>query len=206
MAVGAWFVAAFVLAVERSGWASLRWGILAGVLAAAAVMVSYGMVLMACVPLFVAVRARAWRPVLVATATATACIAAFVPLGFSWLEGIGAVGRAHDALGPGRPYPYLLVGNLAAAAIVIGPAVAAGLAVTRDRRLWALLGGAVLAMAVADVSGLSRGGVERIWLPFAVWLLPAAASLATRHRWGRLWLAAQAAVPLWVLLHIQPPW
>jgi methylthioxylose transferase len=80
------------------------------------------------------------------------------------------------------------------------------LAATRDRRLWALLGGAVLAMVVADVSDLSDGEVERIWLPFAIWLLPAGAALAGRDRTARLWLAVQAACPLVVLVYIRPLW
>jgi hypothetical protein len=53
---------------------------------------------------------------------------------------------------------------------------------------------AVAAIAAADLSGLSKAEVERIWLPFAVWL-PAGAALlpAAAHRW---WLAAQAATAL----------
>ena len=40
---------------------------------------------------------------------------------------------------------------------------------------------------VADLSGLSKSEVERIWLPFTVWLVAATALLPPRsHRW---WLA-----------------
>jgi hypothetical protein len=46
----------------------------------------------------------------------------------------------------------------------------------------------------ADLSGLSKAEVERIWLPFAVWLVAAAALLpAQQIRW---WLTAQAVVAL----------
>jgi hypothetical protein len=45
------------------------------------------------------------------------------------------------------------------------------------------------AVAVADIAGLSKAEVERIWLPFAIWLLPACAWLPRQHH-GR-WLAAQ---------------
>ncbi|MEU9739430.1 hypothetical protein AB0E12_09610 [Micromonospora chersina] len=49
---------------------------------------------------------------------------------------------------------------------------------------------AALAVAAADLSGMSKAEVERIWLPFVVWLLVAAAHLPPPAR--RWWLAAQA--------------
>jgi hypothetical protein len=50
-------------------------------------------------------------------------------------------------------------------------------------------------MAVATLSDLSRGEVERIYLPWTVWLLPLAAALPVNARRG--WLAAQLG---WALL------
>jgi hypothetical protein len=57
-----------------------------------------------------------------------------------------------------------------------------------------VLAGAALAGAVAlDLSGVTRGEVERIWLPYAGWVLAAAAL----HRPpARRWLAAQALLGL----------
>ncbi|MFG3417619.1 hypothetical protein ACIBTZ_00945 [Micromonospora sp. NPDC049460] len=53
---------------------------------------------------------------------------------------------------------------------------------------------AALAVAAADLSGMSKAEVERIWLPFAVWLLVAVAHLpAPARRW---WLAGQALTAL----------
>ncbi|MFE0588453.1 hypothetical protein [Micromonospora echinospora] len=53
---------------------------------------------------------------------------------------------------------------------------------------------AALAVAAADLSGMSKAEVERIWLPFVVWLLVAAAHLpAPARRW---WLAGQAFTAL----------
>ncbi|MGK5443563.1 hypothetical protein ACSNN7_17345, partial [Micromonospora sp. URMC 105] len=55
---------------------------------------------------------------------------------------------------------------------------------------------ATLAAVGADLSGMSKAEVERIWLPFAVWLLVAAAHLpAPARRW---WLAGQALTALTV--------
>ena len=100
--------------------------------------------------------------------------------------------------------PYRWVRNpiyIAALLVVLGPAVLAG-----ARRMLgsagthpalplvvvALLGAAAAAILVADLSGMSKAEVERIWLPFAVWLMPACATL----RNPRAWLVAQAAVAL----------
>ncbi len=49
-------------------------------------------------------------------------------------------------------------------------------------------------MLVADLSGMSKAEVERIWLPFAVWTCLACAELPHPRRW----LAAQAALALLV--------
>ncbi|MCO1594764.1 hypothetical protein M8C17_06245 [Micromonospora sp. RHAY321] len=53
---------------------------------------------------------------------------------------------------------------------------------------------AVVAVLGADLSGLSKAEVERIWLPFVVWLLVATARLPAGSR--RWWLAGQAATAL----------
>jgi methylthioxylose transferase len=60
--------------------------------------------------------------------------------------------------------------------------------------LLALAGAGTIAILVADLSGLSKSEVERIWLPFALWLVPLAALLPRPSvRW---WLLAQAALAL----------
>jgi hypothetical protein len=52
---------------------------------------------------------------------------------------------------------------------------------------------------LADVSGMSKAEVERIWLPFIPWLLVGTALLPAR--WVRILLALQLAVAL-VLEHV----
>jgi hypothetical protein len=56
----------------------------------------------------------------------------------------------------------------------------------------ALAAAALAAVLVADVSGMSKAEVERIWLPFAVWLAGPCALLPRT----RCWLAAQAVLAL----------
>ncbi|MEC4019787.1 hypothetical protein [Streptomyces sp. H27-D2] len=53
---------------------------------------------------------------------------------------------------------------------------------------------ALATIVIADLSGMSKAETERIWLPFTLWLLPAAALLPARD--ARRWLLAQAAVAL----------
>ncbi len=60
-------------------------------------------------------------------------------------------------------------------------------AIRRRSGLYLLVLGALLAIVVADLSRLSKAETERIWLPFTVWLVAAAALLPrSSHRW---WLA-----------------
>ncbi|WP_374227341.1 hypothetical protein [Streptomyces sp. AC512_CC834] len=61
-----------------------------------------------------------------------------------------------------------------------------------DTRLAFLVAAGLLAVLAADLSGMSKAETERIWLPFALWLLPACAFL-TRPRG---WLTAQAVLAL----------
>lgn len=61
-----------------------------------------------------------------------------------------------------------------------------------DLRLALLAAAALAALLIADPSGMSKAETERIWLPFAIWLLASCAFL-TRPR---AWLAAQAVIAL----------
>jgi hypothetical protein len=102
------------------------------------------------------------------------------------------------SIAAGRPYTYFVWANLAAVSFAVGPAVYAGVrraVVAPDAlpRAAALLTAAGLAaMLAADLTGLSKAEVERIWLPFAVWLVVPCALLPR----PRAWLAAQAALAL----------
>jgi hypothetical protein len=142
-----------------------------------------------------------------AAAATAAVLGVAAAAGFRWPAGLAATGDAYWAgIGSRRPAAYLtLVGNPAALALATGPAVAAGLAVTLGRARWmwrpALLPAAALtAVLVADLSQMSRGETERIWLPFVPWL----ALAAPGHRRG--WLAAQVALALVLQTTLDSPW
>jgi hypothetical protein len=186
-----------------------RSGLLAGaggVALGACLMLSYGLVLLA--PIAVAVVLAGggrWRRsvtiLAVALAAVLAVLAVFAALGFWWPEGLA---RAADrvVLGDGwrnRPAAYFLLANPAALAIAVGPAVVAA-AATANRRVAVPAApaiGALVAVALSIASNLSKGEVERIYLPFAVWLLPLAALHVVGGSSGRGWLAAQVA---WAVL------
>ncbi|WP_433533885.1 hypothetical protein ACQPZK_16950 [Micromonospora sp. CA-249363] len=134
------------------------------------------------------------------------------------------VQRYYQGWAADRPYAYWVWANLAALLLsagpvlgpalrrALGPALRRALTAARGRRVGGRLAlpaaagvraagptvllplAALVAVLGADLSGLSKAEVERIWLPFVVWLLVATAHLpATSRRW---WLAAQALTAL----------
>jgi hypothetical protein len=204
--VGAWAVTLVILASScddrRGDVLALGGGLLFGVLA----FLSYGLVLLACIPLVVAWSRRRVRPIVLAAIGASVVLAAFALAGFWWFAGLAATrARYHAGVASRRPYDVFLLVNAACLAIATGPAIAVALARTRDRRLWAILGGALVAIVIATVSGMSKGEVERIWLPFSIWLLPAGAVFAMRRRWSA-WLGLQLAFAIGVQTLVRSPW
>jgi methylthioxylose transferase len=201
----AWGVALLALGAARprldipAAAASITGGLLLG----ATLFLSYGLVLAGLLPVAVAVATRRVAPLLVAGAVVAAVVAAFAAAGFWWLQGYHQVTIRYyqpGEYGLERPYGYWVWADLACLAVVLGPAGVAGLrrvftpAQRQPSGLVLLCAAAVLAVLAADLSGLSKAEVERIWLPFAVWLVAAAGLLPARQlRW---WLAAQAVVAL----------
>lgn len=174
-----------------------------GVLLGFGMFLSYGLVLIAPIALVVCVLRRGWWGIGFAIVGALLVVAVFAVAGFWWLDGYHLViQRYYQDLGRTRPYDYWVWANLAALVIAVGPVLAPGLrrAIVdpiRRRRLAPVAGlvlAAAVAIAVADKSGLSKAEVERIWLPFGVWLTAGAALLPSVSR--RWWLAGQAATAL----------
>ncbi len=201
----AWGVALLALGAARSrlGITAVVASAIGGLVLGASLYLSYGLVLAGLLPLAVAITARRVAPLLVAGAGVAAVVAAFAAAGFWWFEGYQQVTIRYyqpGEYGLERPYGYWVWADLACLAVVLGPAGVAGLRRVftsgggQSGVLVALCGAVVLAVLAADLSGLSKAEVERIWLPFAVWLIAAAALLPARQvRW---WLGAQALVAL----------
>ncbi|MFD5338499.1 hypothetical protein [Streptomyces hawaiiensis] len=208
-AVAAWAVALLALAVTRK---SLGWAGASGLILGLTCYLSYGLTLVALIAAAVLVLGRHGvqeRPALIAPLLAGLAVVPtmFTLAGFDWWEAYHLlVTRYGQGAGGIRPYGYWVWANLACTVLVTGLATAAGLRRTgavllRRRtgpragvRLAFLVSAALLALLVADLSGMSKAETERIWLPFALWLLPACAFL-TRPR---IWLTAQALLALFL--------
>lgn len=172
--------------------------VLAGALFGFGIFLSYGLVLMGFLAVAVAVAARRFAPLAWTALGGAAVAAAFAVAGFWWFDGYAAVRiRYYQGIASQRPYWYWVwanLGALAASAGLAGFAAARRAAVARHGPAALLCLGALAAIVVADLSGLSKAEVERIWLPFAIWL-PAAAVLLPRPA-RPFWLAVQAATAL----------
>lgn len=196
--------ALLVLATGRSGPRSDGLAVGGGLLLGAALFLSYGMVLLLSIPLAVAAARRRLRPLVVAALGAASVAAAFGAAGFWWWEGFLASRERHLAgITSVRPYGYFVIGNLAVFAALVGPATAVAVARLRDRQTWLLVGAALASVVLADVSGMSQGEVERLWLPFAPWVVLACHTLARRPR---AWLAAHAATAFGLQVVLRSPW
>lgn len=218
-AVAAWSVALLALAATRwrrdhrakGAWAqALGSGLLFGLTC----YLSYGLTLIAVLLLAVLVLARTARPLGPFLLGALVVPLAFTSAGFNWWDAYHLlVERYYQGAGGVRPYGYWVWANLACTTLAAGLATVAGLrravAAAPDavrtvrsgtteagQRLALLALAALLALLVADLSGMSKAETERIWQPFVLWLLPAAALLPDTTRRG--WLTAQAVVALLV--------
>ena len=212
-AVFAWGVALLALGAVRRSAVGLVLSLLGGVVLGLSLFLSYGLVLGGLAPVAVAVLTRRVAPLVAGAVGAALVVGAFAAAGFWWLDGYELVKIRYyqpGEYGLLRPYGYWVWANFAALALAIGPAVVAGL----RRMVWrprlapaavlALAGAAVVAVLVADASGLSKSEVERIWLPFAVWMVAACALLPRPTvKW---WLLAQAALALVVNHFLLTTW
>lgn len=220
LGVSAWGIALLAVACRTSGRRLVVAAVAGGSLLGASLYLSYGLVLIGLVALAVLVvngsgggeRLHAAVRVTFAGGTAVlAVVAAMTLAGFAWWEGYDKVViRYYQGWGGERPYTYWVWADLAALAICAGPAAVAGVrraftAVTSGlvRRAWSgpsrtavVVLATCAAVAAADLSGLSKAEVERIWLPFALWLVAACGLFRPRH--ARRWLAVQAATVLLV--------
>ena len=212
-AVAAWALAALAVAAKRR---SVVWSVVGGLLLGACVMLSYGLLLLGILALTVLVLGRAWFALPIAAVCALAVVVAFAALGFSYLDALPALHeRYHDGVGGRRPASYWTWGGLAALAFSAGPLAGAGVAqllsraraYLRDastRAIAALAAAGAACVAVADLTGLSKAEVERIWLPFVPWLLLGCALLP--ERWRRRGIALQLAFALAVEHLLRTGW
>ena len=142
----------------------------------------------------------------------TGVAAVFNYFGFWWFDGLRLtnkfywVGSAYF-----RTWTYFLLANIAVLAVAVGPAVIVGIVWLRDRRVWLIVGGAIACITLAELSQYSKGEVERIWLLFMPWLVPATVSLAPSGPTGndravRVWLCVQATLAIALQATLRSKW
>lgn len=177
----------------------------AGVLLGLCIYLSYGLVLLALPALAMLWICRTWRPLPWAVGGALAVAALFTLAGFSWWEAYPVlVDRYYDGIASERPYSYWVWGNLAAWTFTVGLATWAAFpslpnAIRRRNPLAILAAACLTAIVIADLSGMSKAEVERIWLPFTLWIV-ALPALLTRT-WQRPLLLSQVILAL-VVQHL----
>lgn len=208
----AWGVALLALATVGGARArTIGYGLAGGLVLTLSIYLSYGLAIGVLFPLAVLAATRRWSILAPALGGAAVVVAAFTLSGFWWLDGFDNVRLIYaDSIAQDRPYDYFVWANIAAVLFALGPAVVAGLRrlVTHPRAVpigaVLLIAAGVLAVALADYSGMSKAEVERIWLPFGVWLVLACGLLPRRQVRG--WLVAQALLALAVNHLLTMPW
>lgn len=184
-AVAAWGL--FLLTRAASSGSTLV-ALAAGLLLGWCVFLSYGLVLLAIPALTVVWVTRGWRILPGVVGGALAVTAGFWAAGFAWWEAFPVLReRYYDGIASERAYSYWVWADVAAWTFTIGlatwAAVPALARATRNREAGALvIASVVVAVGAATLSGMSKAEVERIWLPFTVWVLAVGAFLPTRWR------------------------
>ena len=220
-AVAAWGLCLLAVATRvprHRVWAGIGAGLLLGL----CVYLSYGLVLLGILALAVLWLGRSWRALPWALGGALAVAAVFTALGFAWWEAYPVLReRYYDGIASDRAYWYWVWADVAAWTFTVGLAVWAafpralralrgwrrpddapevtddGSASSRDRTVLAgLAAAALLTILAATLSGMSKAEVERIWMPFTIWVV--ALPLLLPQRWHRPLLASQVVVALLV--------
>ena len=201
MGVGAWAIALLAVGARRR---YDRLCFLGGLALGAGLMLSYGVASLAVVAVAVVIIQRRIRPLVVGGVGVLTVLGAFAATGFWWFEGLAATLERYELGVAGqRPYAFFVVANLAAFSLAVGPATAVSFGSLRGRA-WAIVAAALAAVAAADLSGFSKGEVERIWLMFLPWVVIACCAFDFRRARGMLGL--QAVVALAVQTGVRTPW
>jgi len=222
----AWGVALLALASGPDRRGVVRWtcAVAAGLLLGACPLLSYGLLHMGLIALAPAILSRRAGATAVAGVVAVGVVVA-VGLGGFWVwDGIAATHAVWAPVGNDRPYLYFLLVDVAVLGTLAGPAATGGLARLRaaDTVTRVVVGLALTAALSGALLGFERGEVERIWLPVAFWVVPAAIGLRrSRHDPARPpadgvvdgpgtlptpWLWAQGGAAILLNTILESPW
>jgi hypothetical protein len=183
LTVAAGFVCCGVLASERGR--SWGWAVACGLLLGTAALFNYAVVWLAVSVIAIYFVRR--RPML----NVFTGVSALVPLlifrvwGFTWPKGLTTAQTDFSLrVGPERSWVLWAALDVLLLLVACGPAILRAARRIRRTPGWPFVAGAGLAVLFAVASGLSRGEVERSWLPFFPWLLVPAVAPARRPASG----------------------
>jgi len=194
-AVAAWGL--FLLAVACTRRSPLV-AVAAGLVLGLSLFLAYGLVLFGLLALAVFGLTRAWRLLPWAAVGTAAVVAMFWAAGFTWWEAYPVLReRYYDGFGGERPYQYWVWAGLAAWTFTVGLVTWAAFprmwTYARRRAPLAVLAlSGLVCIAIASLSAMSKGEVERIWLPFTLWIVTVPALLPPE--WRRPLLLSQVAI------------
>jgi methylthioxylose transferase len=197
--VAAWGLALLALAVRASARPAILAGLGSGLLLGWAIFLNYGLGLIALPAVAVLLAASdvrgALRALVPAVVAALAVVGVFALAGYWWFDGYTLVQQRYwQGIAANRPFQYWAWANFASVVCAVGLGTVAGVSRAFDlpsirarSGLHLVILAALLAIVCADLSMLSKAEVERIWLPYTVWLTAAGALLPPRSH--RFWLA-----------------
>jgi hypothetical protein len=209
--VAAWGIALLALAVHGAGRWPVAAGAAAGLLLGWGIFLNYGLGLIALPAVAVLISAREVRPALRAMIPAVVVVlvvvGVFAAVGFWWFDGYTLVQQRYwQGIAANRPFQYWSWANGASVVCAVGLGTVAGVcrafdltAIKQRSGAHLVILAALLALVCADLSMLSKAEVERIWLPYTVWLTVAGAFLPPRSH--RFWLAVNVIGAL-ILNHV----
>lgn len=212
---GALALVGVALAVVATGRRGLRRDITAsagGLVLAAALLTTYGVLILVIPIAAVAVHRRAFRALVMTVAGAVIGLSVPAIWGFWWPAGLFETREQYrHSLSRSRGYAYWLLGNAATFAALIGPASVVGLTRLRSNAGRVLVFAGLACPLIAGLSGMSSAETERIWQPFAPLVLLAGGALWARARTfdvgsARRWLALQVLVALAFQATLVSPW
>jgi hypothetical protein len=200
-----WSIAVFALATTREGRVGDLLAASAGVLFGVALLSTYGALPFLAVVGAIAYIHGSFRSATIFGAGVGVVLGMTAAAGFWWFDGLDAtVARYSAGVARYRPQTFFLFSNLAALALAVGPAAVVGMRRLREPRLVVFVGATLVAVLAADVSGLSKGEVERIWLPFMPLLMVAVVALTPSR--VRIFLGGQALLALAITSFVRMPW
>ena len=217
MGVVALTAAAASMAWRATGNWALALGFLTGLLAGAALYLSYGapLLLTPCLAVgILLIRDRKFATIAAMVAGVLVVAGLFTASGFWLLDGLDLTRAAYKlGISTRRPYWLFIWLNLAALVGLAGPAPLAGVAKTlsnyrtaKPNALWLVIAMTLLGVLAADLSGLSKGEVERIWLAFIPFLLLATIPLARSQNLARFALGLQLTAAVFLQVVWRSPW